>query len=59
MLTEPFRVYTILPRELILPSTPISQLHIQGSLLTVELCEDAEDPLVILAQVCIIINDKF
>ena len=54
-LTQPFNIYSIAPRRLISPNLPLSQLQLHGSVLVVEETDEAQDPLVTLAEVCKIV----
>ena len=50
-LTQPFNIYSIAPRQLISPNLPLDQLQLHGSVLIVEESDEAQDPLVTLAEV--------
>ena len=49
---QPFNIYSIIPRKVISPNVPLNQLQLHGSVLAVEESDEAQDPLVILVEVC-------
>ena len=50
-LMQPFNIYSIAPRQLITPNVPLDQLQLHGSVLIAEQSDEAQDPLITLAEV--------
>ena len=48
---QPFNIYSITPRQLISPNLPLDQLQLHGSVLIVKQSDEAQDPLITLAEV--------
>ena len=58
-LTQPFYIYSIAPWKLISPNVPLSELQLHGTVLVVEESDEAQDPLVTLAEVCKIVYTSY